>query len=155
VTGVRAADQTQGQGQQGQGHCSEQSTRTRTCLPERATRGSRSNAKVRNLSPIVHVHKLTFGCGRVSAVSRGQANLNRPDVVRITVAVRAIATAAHDGERNCFIYPVESRGKFAGKTRGENSRGKFAWKNRGENSRGKSNHISAAGSPGAWVPDPN
>jgi hypothetical protein len=87
---------------------------------------------------------MTFGCGRVAAVSRGQAH--RPDVVevhwRITVAVHTIATAAHDGEHNFFIYPVGSRGKIA-------------MKNRGEKSRGKSNHIWAVGTPGAWAPDPN
>ncbi len=62
-----------------------------------------------------------------------------------------------------FIYPVEPQGKFAGKIRGEirgeirggkNWHRKIAGKNHGEKSRGKSNHIWAAGTLGAWAPDP-
>ncbi len=101
-----------------------------------------------------------------------------------------IATAARNGERNCFHLPNRNEGKFrgeislgnfAGKSRGvssrekiarKKSRGKIAEKNRGEKSRekiaekfrgeisreksrGKSNHIWAAGPPGAWAHDPN
>ncbi len=61
--------------------------------PERVTRASQSNAKVRTLSLIVHINKMTFECGRVAAVARGPAH--RPDVVEDH------SSRPHHLHRNC------------------------------------------------------
>jgi hypothetical protein len=80
---------------------------------------------------------MTFGFCRLAAVARGPAH--RPEVME------EHSSSQHHLHRNWrpitvsafFIYPVESRGKIAGKNRGEKSRGKIAGKNRGGKSRGK------------------
>jgi hypothetical protein len=79
---------------------------------------------------------------------------------RITVAVLIIfiATAAHklrhNGERNIFIYPVESLGKFAGKIHGGKF-GKFAGENSWEKSLRNLTIFGWQVHPWAWAPNQN